>query len=36
MGGHQDGIITFGNTLDEAGQILLDHFNAYNLHKKSS
>jgi L-ribulose-5-phosphate 4-epimerase len=36
MGGHQDGIITFGNTLNEAGQILLDHFNAYNLNKKSS
>jgi len=25
MGGHEDGIIVFGNLLNEAGQILLDH-----------
>ncbi len=27
MGGHQEGILTFGNDLDEAGQVLLDYFN---------
>lgn len=28
MGGHEDGIIVFGNTLDEAGEVLLRHFKA--------
>ncbi len=27
MGGHQEGIITFGKTLDEAGDILLEYYN---------
>lgn len=27
MGGHQEGIITFGSTLDEAGDILLKYYN---------
>ena len=27
MGGHQDGVITFGNSIQEAGAILLEHFN---------
>ena len=26
MGGHEEGVITFGNTIDEAGQILLHYF----------
>jgi L-ribulose-5-phosphate 4-epimerase len=25
MGGHEEGVVSFGNTLDEAGQILEDH-----------
>lgn len=27
MSGHEEGIITFGNSLDEAGNILLDYYN---------
>jgi len=27
MGGHQDGVITFGNNLDKAGEILLNYYN---------
>lgn len=27
MGGHKDGLFTFGNTLDEAGEILLKYYN---------
>lgn len=28
MGGHLEGIITFGNNLDDAGKVLLNYFNA--------
>lgn len=27
MGGHEEGIISYGTTLDEAGRVLLQHFN---------
>ena len=29
MGGHEEGIITWGNTLDEAGEIILKHYNSF-------
>jgi ribulose-5-phosphate 4-epimerase/fuculose-1-phosphate aldolase len=28
MGGHEEGIITWGNTLDDAGEIILKYFNS--------
>lgn len=31
MGGHKEGVLTFGNTIDEAGKVLLDYF--YNKNK---
>ena len=30
MGGHKEGIISFGKSLDEAGNILLKYFNKNN------
>jgi len=29
MGGHEEGLIAWGNTLDEAGEIILKHFNSF-------
>jgi ribulose-5-phosphate 4-epimerase/fuculose-1-phosphate aldolase len=29
MGGHEEGIITWGNTLDEAGEIILKHYKSF-------
>ena len=29
MGGHEEGIITWGNTLDDAGEIILKYFNSF-------
>ncbi len=31
MGGHKEGIITFGKDLDEAGEILLSYYHKYKL-----
>ena len=30
MGGHQEGLITFGKDIDEAGEILLEHYYKYS------
>jgi ribulose-5-phosphate 4-epimerase/fuculose-1-phosphate aldolase len=34
MGGHKEGIISFGKNLEEAGNVLLDYFNLYSQHQK--
>jgi L-ribulose-5-phosphate 4-epimerase len=34
MGGHKEGIISFGKNLKEAGNVLLDYFNLYSQHQK--
>ena len=34
MAGHEEGIITFGKNLDEAGEIILQYFQSY-LKKKN-
>jgi L-ribulose-5-phosphate 4-epimerase len=34
MGGHKEGIISFGKDLEEAGNVLLNHFNLYSQHQK--
>jgi ribulose-5-phosphate 4-epimerase/fuculose-1-phosphate aldolase len=34
MGGHKEGIISFGKDLEEAGNVLLDYFNLYSQHQK--
>lgn len=35
MGGHKEGIISFGKNLEEAGNVLLNYFNLYSPHQKS-